>query len=344
MPGELDVAGALRGERIFVTGATGFLGKVLVEKLLWSVPEVGRLALLVRPDGGRGADERLRDEVLGSPAMARLRALHGELWAARTAEKVEAVAGDLGQDRFGLGPEAWEDLCGRVDRVVASAATVTFDERLDRAVELNARGALRTLELARDAGGAPLVHVSTCFVGHRRRGRVPEELPDGEWALDLDATLAELDEVCRRRRTGAGGEPDPAALVAAGAETARRHGFHDVYTLTKALGERLVARDRGTVPTAVVRPAIVESAAAEPLPGWIEAVRVVDPLLVAYGRGRTRALPGEADLPLELVPVDQVANAALAALADLPRRAGSEGADDRGEGAREGADGDATRI
>jgi nucleoside-diphosphate-sugar epimerase len=50
---------------------------------------------------------------------------------------------------------------------------VTFDERLDRAVELNARGALRALELARDAGGVPLVHVSTCFVSGRRRGPIP---------------------------------------------------------------------------------------------------------------------------------------------------------------------------
>ena len=50
-PSRLDIAGGLRGERIFITGATGFLGKVLVEKLLWSVPEVGKLLLLIRPGG-----------------------------------------------------------------------------------------------------------------------------------------------------------------------------------------------------------------------------------------------------------------------------------------------------
>ena len=321
MPGELDVAGALRGERIFVTGATGFVGKALVEKLLWAVPDVGRILLLVRPGGGRSAQERLRDEVLSSPAMARLRARHGPDWPAWAAGKVEAVAGDLGEDRFGLEPDAWARLCGRVDRVVASAATVAFDERLDRAVELNARGARRTLELAHAAGDAPLVHLSTCFVGGGRRGWVPEEPArlGGEAGdePDLDAVLAELDAACRGARTNGGAE-----LVAAGAAEARRLGFPDVYTLTKALGERLVARDRGRVPVAVVRPAIVESALAEPVPGWIEAVRVVDPLLVAYGRGRTRVLPGTPDLPLELVPVDFVASAVLAALADLPRREG----------------------
>ncbi len=317
-----DIAGSLRGERIFVTGATGFVGKVLVERLLGSVPEVGKLLLLARPDGRRGAGERVAEEVLGSPCMARLRALYGEGWEAWAAAKVEVVAGDLGQDRFGLGEEPYAELCRGVDRVVACAATVSFDERLDRALELNARGALRTLALARDAGDVPLVHVSTCFVSGGRRGSVPERLAEpGE--LDLDATLAALDGVCRSLRADPGdpGSGD-AELVAAGAAAAARYGFRDVYTLTKALGERLVARRRGAVPVAVVRPAIVESALAQPIPGWIEAVRVADPLLAAYGRGRGREFPGAADVPLELVPVDHVAHVVLAALAELRRGAG----------------------
>jgi CHAD domain-containing protein len=49
----LDIVDSLRGQRIFITGATGFLGKVLVEKLLWSVPEIGKLLLLIRPERDR---------------------------------------------------------------------------------------------------------------------------------------------------------------------------------------------------------------------------------------------------------------------------------------------------
>jgi long-chain acyl-CoA synthetase len=319
-----EIAASLRGQRLWITGATGFLGKVLVEKLLWSVPEVGKLLLLIRPGAGLSTEERLRDEILGTPLFARLRALHGDGFDVFVASKVEAVAGDLGQDRFGLDADTYRALCGRVDGVVANAATVTFDERLDRAFELNTRGACRTLALARDAGNVPLLHVSTCFVSGRQRGAISEstvapEPVDGE-VFDLDATLAALEAGAR----ATAGMPDSEAS-AAGSVLAKASGFHDIYTLTKTAGELVVERDRGQVPLAILRPAIVESAWAEPIPGYLEAIKVTDPLLVAYGRGKLRELPGSADTRMELIPVDLVVNAMIAALAELQ----ADGSDER---------------
>ena len=327
-PQKLEIADSLRGERVFLTGATGFLGKVLVEKLLWSVPEIGGLVLLIRPQPGRSAAARLREEILGAPIMARLRALHAEAWEARVSDKVEVVAGDLGRDRLGLEAADWNRLASGIDRVVAAAASVKFDERLDRALELNVRGAERMLALARAAGDAPLLHVSTCFVSGRRRGWVAETLePDsalGNGTADANTVVRALEETDRRLRSEGGDDSAASdglavARVAAGRALAERYGVHDVYTLTKALAERRLAATRGRVPLTVVRPAIVESAAREPIPGWIEAVRVADPLVVAYGRGRTRRIPGSADVPLELVPVDHVVNAIVAAMAEQRR-------------------------
>lgn len=48
-------------QHILITGATGFMGKVLIEKLLRCCPEVACLYLLVRPKRGRTATERLED-------------------------------------------------------------------------------------------------------------------------------------------------------------------------------------------------------------------------------------------------------------------------------------------
>ncbi|GIX81767.1 fatty acyl-CoA reductase [Caerostris extrusa] len=47
------------GRSVFITGATGFVGKVLVEKLLRCCPGIGMLYLLMRPKRKRTAEERL---------------------------------------------------------------------------------------------------------------------------------------------------------------------------------------------------------------------------------------------------------------------------------------------
>lgn len=49
------------GKNIFVTGASGFMGKVLVEKLLRSCPDVGDVYVLVRAKKGKLPTERLKE-------------------------------------------------------------------------------------------------------------------------------------------------------------------------------------------------------------------------------------------------------------------------------------------
>lgn len=46
---------------VFVTGGTGFLGKLLVNKLIRSCPQIKHIYLLVRDKKGKNAHERLED-------------------------------------------------------------------------------------------------------------------------------------------------------------------------------------------------------------------------------------------------------------------------------------------
>jgi len=62
MTGESDIAGFYRNRSIFITGATGFMGKVLVEKLLRCCPGIKNVYILMRPK--RDNDVRTRLEEL----------------------------------------------------------------------------------------------------------------------------------------------------------------------------------------------------------------------------------------------------------------------------------------
>lgn len=49
------------GRSVFVTGVTGFMGKILVEKLLRSCPDIGKIYLLMRPLKGQNINIRLSE-------------------------------------------------------------------------------------------------------------------------------------------------------------------------------------------------------------------------------------------------------------------------------------------
>jgi fatty acyl-CoA reductase len=57
---QLNIVEFYVGRSILITGATGFMGKVLVEKILRSCPGVERLYLLMRPSKGQSVDCRLQ--------------------------------------------------------------------------------------------------------------------------------------------------------------------------------------------------------------------------------------------------------------------------------------------
>ena len=50
-----------KGKSIFITGSSGFMGKVLLEKLLYSCSDVKQIMILVRPKRGKSASQRVQD-------------------------------------------------------------------------------------------------------------------------------------------------------------------------------------------------------------------------------------------------------------------------------------------
>ncbi len=351
--GQGTVAQRLAGKRIAITGSTGFLGTALVERLIRSVPDCD-LVLLVRPGKRSTPTERARREIFRNDAFGRhLENLGKEEFWASIERRVQVIAGDVGTDGLGL-DEDGRAILASCDIVVHSAATVSFDAPIDGAVEVNLLGPTRIAETLQGLGVAPhLVAVSTCYVAGNRRGNAPEQLlTDSPFHIDVgwrdevtaarrvrddfDAesrTVHRLEEFRSRARheLGAAGTPLLAAkteqirhrwvseqLVEAGRARAASLGWPDSYAYTKALGERALVESKGSIPVSIVRPSIIESAWAEPHPGWIKGFRMAEPIIISYARGLLKEFPGVPEGVVDVIPVDLVVAAIVKVAARGP--------------------------
>ena len=68
----------------------------------------------------------------------------------------------------------------------------------------------------------------------------------------------------------------------------------------------------------IVRPSIIESALAEPQPGWIRGFRMADPVIISYGKGLLKDFPGVPEGIIDVIPVDLVVASILAVAARGP--------------------------
>jgi fatty acyl-CoA reductase len=343
------IADGLAGRRIAVTGATGFLGTALVERLLRCVPECQVLPL-VRPGRRAGAAERVRRDILRNDAFDRLRREWGDGFDAEIARRVRPLGGDVSVDGLGLN-DADRASLAEVDLVIHSAAAVSFDSPLDAAVAVNLLGPSRVAQALTATGSAAhLVAVSTAYVAGNRRGEAPEAMltdtlfsTEVDWRAEVagaDRARADADAESRRpemlkgfmkaarAELGAAGTPLLASraerlreqwvddrLVQLGRARAAALGWPDAYAYTKALGERALAENRGEVPVSIVRPSIIESALADPYPGWIRGFRMAEPVIISYARGLLKEFPGLPEGVVDVIPVDMVVAATLAVAA-----------------------------
>jgi thioester reductase-like protein len=94
--------------------------------------------------------------------------------------------------------------------------------------------------------------------------------------------------------------------------------FRNAYEQSKFEAERLIAQWRGRVPLTVLRPSII---VGERESGWTASFNVLYWPLRAFARGVYLALPARRDAPVDVVPVDYVADA-IFALSQAPEAEG----------------------
>jgi NAD(P)-dependent dehydrogenase (short-subunit alcohol dehydrogenase family) len=145
-----------------VTGATGFIGRRLMERLLAN--RQGTVYVLVRESSA----ERLTDMV--------------ERWGATlgtsVAKRVVPVAGDLRRPLLGLEQERVQELRGEIEHFFHLAAIYDMTAPAEQNTAVNVGGTTHAVELARALEAGCLHHVSSIAVAGSYRGVFYEDMFD----------------------------------------------------------------------------------------------------------------------------------------------------------------------
>ncbi|MCZ6807881.1 MAG: SDR family oxidoreductase, partial [Deltaproteobacteria bacterium] len=139
-----------------VTGATGFIGKHLIDVL---VRRDQPIHCLVRPS-----------------SVGRFRELIDQRWASASS-RISIVEGDIGQDRCGVSDGMIAELRGRAKHLFHLAALYDMSASLEESERANVEGTRHACQLA-EALDATLHHVSSIAVAGDHKGFFREDMFD----------------------------------------------------------------------------------------------------------------------------------------------------------------------
>ncbi|XP_055917447.1 putative fatty acyl-CoA reductase CG8306 [Eupeodes corollae] len=278
------------GRNVFITGATGFVGVCLIEKILRDLPNIGKLYLLMRPKKGKSIEQRLKDLEKNS-VFDKL----NEGDASSLFSKLVPISGDVGEENLGISKEDQELLAQNVSVVFHSAATLDFFQSLKETTNINLLGTRRVMELCKKLPKLEaLVHVSSAFVNSFLLDTEEILYPapdDPEKIIHLAQTLS--DEALK--------ELEPKLLK----------DHPNTYTFTKHLAEHEVDKSAKSFPCGIVRPSMITAAWKQPVPGWTISKNGPQGFFMGASKGVIRRLPLDPSLIMDYIPVDVVVNQIL---------------------------------
>lgn len=159
-----------KNTHVLITGATGFMGKALLEKLLRSCDGIKQVFIIIRKKQGLSSEERCEKLLKSDVSILNIAVSYRKVviilskrysWdyfqvfdrikreCPERLHKIKPIFGDVGVDNLGLNDHDEEILIRTVNIVFHSAATIKFRESIGYTINLNVNGTKRMLELAK---------------------------------------------------------------------------------------------------------------------------------------------------------------------------------------------------
>ncbi|XP_050295769.1 putative fatty acyl-CoA reductase CG5065 [Anthonomus grandis grandis] len=274
---------------VFITGGSGFMGKVMVEKLLYTCDGIKNIYILLRGKRGRTPHQRVED-MWKLPVFDRLRQKDPS-----AIQKIIPLPGDLYTEGLGLSSSDLKQLIENVSVIFHMAATLKLEATLKDAVEQNTSGTVYVLDIAKQMKKLDaFCHFSTAYCS------ADIEVFE-ERVYEFKDNPREVIDIVRWMK--------PDALEVATKKIIEPHP--NTYTYSKRLAESLVANEKDHIPVCIIRPAVVCPAALEPVPGWVDSLNGPMGLLVAAGKGVLRSMHCIGSNKAQVIPVDFAINASI---------------------------------
>ncbi|XP_065850026.1 fatty acyl-CoA reductase 3-like isoform X1 [Euphorbia lathyris] len=323
----------LENKTFLVTGATGYLAKIFVEKILRVQPNVKKMYLLLRASDAKSAMQRLQQDVVEKELFKVLKEKYGENLNSFISEKVRAVAGDISCEDLGIKDSSLTDeLLKEVDYVVNCAASTNFNERYDVALGINTFGALNVMNFAKKCDKVKmLVHVSTAYVCGEDGGLILEKplslgkSKNGSTKVEIEVEKKLVQEKLAQLLSENASQKETAiAMKKLGLERAKLHGWPNTYVFSKAMSEMHLVASKDNLPLVIIRPSMIISTYQEPFPGWIEGAKTIDSVIAAYGKGRLECFVYNPETVYDLIPADMVVNNMIVAMVAREKKYSTE--------------------
>jgi len=234
-------------QEIFITGGTGFMGKVLIEKLLRSCSEIKTIYVLMRPKRGKTMEVRLK-EMLELPLFELLRKINPEF-----SKQLVPISGDVSELKLGLSEDSVL-LLKNVSIIFHSAASVRFDDTLKFAVFMNLRGTREVMRFAEKLENLKVVmHVSTTYSNLYIKD-LEEKIytPAADWkkTIEICETFSDDELNCLTHHY--------------------MSGMPNTYVFSKNLAEHVSNDYKEKLPVVLFRPSVVVGSIHEPFQGWVD--------------------------------------------------------------------------
>ncbi|XP_075678003.1 fatty acyl-CoA reductase 1-like [Dermatophagoides pteronyssinus] len=278
---------------VLITGGSGFIGKVLIEKLLRSCPNIGHIYLLIRTTNRNGkqldSEQRLKQQILNSKLF--------NLPTSKNLDfsKLVAISGDMTMPNLGLTEQDRQKLIENVSIIFHLAATVSFKGPMKHFVQQNVFGTESILQLGRELKQLQvIVYVSTAY-SNCDRSVIEEKV----YSLKQDVNKI-IDQIIEKDDDKNPIKGDPIL-----------YGRPNPYTVSKALTECLIEKKYSDLPVVICRPSIVSYAYNEPTRGWCDSLNGISGLILLGSLGIAQTASVDYDKLTDLIPVDFVANSLI---------------------------------